>query len=68
MMNGALDRFLAYAGEVLGLGKYAGAVLGSYAASILLIVVLVAWSLWRGARVRRALAEVEARAGAKKNG
>lgn len=50
------------------LGKYAGAVLGSYAASIALIVILVGWSLWRGARVRRALAEVEARAEAKKYG
>ena len=54
------------------LGKYAGAVLGSYAASIGLIVLLVVWSLWRGARVRRALAEVEARtakaAEAKKHG
>jgi heme exporter protein D len=44
------------------LGKYAGAVLGSYAASLGLIVALVAWSLWRSARVRRTLAEVEARA------
>jgi len=50
------------------LGKYAGAVLGSYAASIALIVVLVGWSLWRAAKVRRALAEVEARAGAKTDG
>lgn len=45
------------------LGKYASAVLGSYAVSIGLIVALVVWSLWRGARMRRALAEVEARAG-----
>ncbi|QCO55052.1 heme exporter protein CcmD [Pseudorhodobacter turbinis] len=44
------------------LGKYADAVLGSYAASFGLIVALVVWSLWRGARVRRTLAEVEARA------
>ncbi|WP_050522671.1 heme exporter protein CcmD [Pseudorhodobacter wandonensis] len=44
------------------LGKYAGAVLGSYAASLGLIVALVAWSLWRSAKVRRTLAEVEARA------
>ncbi|WP_022704766.1 heme exporter protein CcmD [Pseudorhodobacter ferrugineus] len=44
------------------LGKYAGAVLGSYAASIALIVVIVGWSLWRAAKVKRALAEVEARA------
>lgn len=50
------------------LGKYAGAVLGSYAASIALIILVVAWSLWRGAKVRRALAEVEARAGIKKHG
>ncbi len=44
------------------LGKYAGAVLGSYAASIGLIVALVVWSLWQSAKVRRTLAEVEARA------
>jgi heme exporter protein D len=44
------------------LGKYAGAVLGSYAASIGLILALVALSLWRGARVRAALAKVEMRA------
>jgi len=49
------------------LGKYADAVLSSYAASIVLIVALVALSLWRGARVRRALSEVEARQG-KSNG
>lgn len=50
------------------LGKYAGAVLGSYAASIALIVVLVGWSLWRAAKAKRALAEVEARAGIEKHG
>jgi len=54
------------------LGKYADAVLGSYAVSIALIVFVVGWSLWRGAKVRRALAGVEARAGkgaeAKKHG
>ena len=43
------------------LGKYAGAVLSSYAASILLIVALVGLSLWRSARVRRTLREVENR-------
>jgi len=43
------------------LGKYAGAVMGSYAVTIALIVALVALSLWRGARVRRQLNEVEAR-------
>lgn len=45
------------------LGKYAGAVLSSYAASIGLIVALVALSLWRGAKVRRTLREVEDRQG-----
>jgi heme exporter protein D len=49
------------------LGKYAGAVIGSYAASVALIVVLVAWSLWRGAAVKRALRDVEDRQG-KRNG
>jgi heme exporter protein D len=45
------------------LGKYAVAVLGSYGATILLLAVLVGVSLWRGARMRRALREVEARQG-----
>ena len=43
------------------LGKYAGAVMWSYLASIALLGALVALSLWQGARVKRALAEVEAR-------
>ncbi|ARC88117.1 heme exporter protein CcmD [Rhodovulum sp. MB263] len=43
------------------LGKYAVAVLSSYALTMALIAVLIAVSLWRGARVRRQLAEVEAR-------
>ena len=43
------------------LGKYAGTVLGAYAASIALIVVLVGVTLWQGARVKRALNDVEAR-------
>lgn len=45
------------------LGKYAGAVLGAYAASVLLILGLVGLSLWRAARVKRALGEAEARHG-----
>ena len=49
------------------LGKYAFAVLGSYAASMLLLVVVVALSIWQGRRVKRHLAEVEARQG-KSNG
>lgn len=44
------------------LGKYADAVLSAYGASFVLLVGLVAWSLWQGARVKRALDEAEARA------
>lgn len=44
------------------LGKYAFAVLASYGASIALIAALVALSFWQRARVKKALAEVEARA------
>ncbi len=43
------------------LGKYAGTVLGAYGAAIVLVVALVALSLWQSARMKRALAEVEAR-------
>lgn len=45
------------------LGKYAGAVLGAYGLSLLLIAALVVLTLLRAGRVRRALAEVEARRG-----
>ena len=45
------------------LGKYAGVVLGSYLATALLIAVLVGLTLWQSARMKRALAEVEARQG-----
>jgi heme exporter protein D len=45
------------------LGKYSFAVLGSYAATAVLIAGLVALSFWQRARVKRALAEVEARQG-----
>ncbi|WP_309664817.1 heme exporter protein CcmD [Tabrizicola sp.] len=45
------------------LGKYAFAVLGSYAAAILLIAGVIALSFWQRARVKRALAEVESRQG-----
>lgn len=43
------------------LGKYAEAVLGAYAAAIVLLLALVALSLWQAARVRRALKDVEER-------
>lgn len=45
------------------LGKYAFAVLSSYGASVGLLVALVAMSIWQGRRVKRELAEVEARQG-----
>ena len=37
------------------LGKYAGTVLGAYAAALLLLAALVAVTLWQGARMKRAL-------------
>ena len=43
------------------LGKYAVAVLASYLISALLLVAVAGFSLWQAARVKRALAEVEAR-------
>jgi heme exporter protein D len=45
------------------LGKYAGPVLWSYGLGIAILVIVVVLTLWQGARVRRALAEVEARMG-----
>ncbi|MBA3909981.1 MAG: heme exporter protein CcmD [Rhodobacter sp.] len=45
------------------LGKYAVAVLGSYATTAVLIAGLVALSFWQQTRVKRALDEVEARQG-----
>lgn len=43
------------------LGKYATAVLGSYAATALLLVALIAASLIRSARLRKALRAAEER-------
>ena len=45
------------------LGKYAFAVLGAYGATAALIAVLIGLTLWQSARMKRALAEVEARQG-----
>ena len=45
------------------LGKYADAVLSAYAVSIVLLVAIVALSLWRGRRVRAQMIAVEKRAG-----
>jgi heme exporter protein D len=43
------------------LGRYAFEVLTAYAVSLGLIAVLIVWSFVKSARVRRALAEAEAR-------
>ncbi|WP_412174847.1 heme exporter protein CcmD [Actibacterium sp. XHP0104] len=45
------------------LGKYAGAVLGSYAVSLGLLAGLIILTLWRGARIKRQLAAMENRRG-----
>jgi heme exporter protein D len=45
------------------LGKYAFSVLSAYGATLVLLAVLVGLTLWRGAKVRRALEKQEARAG-----
>jgi heme exporter protein D len=50
------------------LGKYAGPVLWSYAFGIGIVLILVALTIWQGARVKRTLAEAEARAGARSGG
>lgn len=43
------------------LGKYADAVLSAYAASIVLLVLIVVLTLWRGRRVRAEMEALEAR-------
>lgn len=43
------------------LGKYGDTVLSAYTASIVLLILLVALSLWRGRRVRTELSKVEQR-------
>jgi heme exporter protein D len=45
------------------LGEHAGTVLSAYAVTLALVAGLVVTSLWRAERVRRALAEIEARMG-----
>ncbi len=44
---------------IVDLGRYAGTVLGAYGVTLALIGGLVLVSLWRSARVRRQLAEIE---------
>ncbi|MEN8893899.1 heme exporter protein CcmD [Planktotalea arctica] len=43
------------------LGKYADAVLGAYAASIVLLIAIVALSIWQARRTKAALDDVEKR-------
>ncbi|WP_417818499.1 heme exporter protein CcmD [Tritonibacter scottomollicae] len=43
------------------LGEYADTVLSAYAASLLLLALLLVVTLWRGARVRSELKSVEKR-------
>lgn len=50
------------------LGKYAFEVLSSYAASLALLAMIVALTVWQGRRIKRRLAEVEARAGERADG
>ncbi|MES2667629.1 MAG: heme exporter protein CcmD [Pseudomonadota bacterium] len=45
------------------LGKYAGAVLGSYAAAMVLLSAIVGLTLWQARQAKRALRDVERRAG-----
>ena len=45
------------------LGKYATAVLGSYAATLVLLCLLVLVTLYHGRKARRALDEIEKRRG-----
>jgi heme exporter protein D len=49
------------------LGRYAVEVISAYVVSLGLLSALVCWVMWRAARVRAALAAVEARQG-KRNG
>ncbi len=48
------------------LGKYGDTVLSAYGASVMLLVVLVALSVWRGRKVRAEMAQIEERM--KRNG
>ena len=50
------------------LGKYAVPVLGSYGATLAILAVLIGMSVWRHARVKRALTEAEARRARAENG
>jgi heme exporter protein D len=47
------------------LGKYADTVLSAYGASVVLLIVLIGLSVYRGRKIRAALARIEARLGHK---
>lgn len=47
------------------LGKYAFEVTAAYIVSLVMLAGLVGYFIWRGAKMRRLLAEVEARRGRK---
>ena len=47
------------------LGKYADTVLSAYAASLVILVLLVVLTIWRGRRVRAQMAEIENRRAAR---
>lgn len=49
------------AGMMPDLDRYAGTVLGAYGVTLAVLALLVGASWWRAVRVRRALAETEAR-------
>jgi heme exporter protein D len=53
---------------MMDLGKYANTVLSAYGVTITILVALVAVTLWRGAKTRRALEAQEARMGRTNNG
>lgn len=46
------------------MGKYAATILLSYGATLVLLAGIVGLTLWRGARVKRALEDVEREQGA----
>ncbi len=50
------------------LGRYATVVLSSYAVTLGLLALLIGWTFGRGARVKAALAEIEARHGSARHG
>jgi len=50
------------------LDRYAGTVLGAYGVTLVLLAILILVSLRRAARVKRALARIEAETGRSRHG